>query len=165
MGDKEKSIIGANLKFLRKEKNLTQEELAQALNINRHSIGSYEEGRAEPKIDTMMAICKLFEVPVPAFVEKILSEMPKEELEMIRGEYKADIEGKNLRVLPIQVDSEGNEKITVVAQKAAAGYMNGYGDPEFIEKLPSFNLPLAELDTRLGDFSYLSGKRRFYASD
>ncbi len=152
MGDKEKSFIGANLKFLRKEKNMTQEELAQALNIGRHSIGSYEEGRAEPKIDTMMAICRLFEIPVPAFVERLLSEVPKDELDMIRGEYKADIEGKNLRVLPIMVDALGEERITVVAQKAAAGYLNGYGDPVYIETLPSFNLPLPELDTRHGTY-------------
>ncbi len=152
MGEKEKSIIGSNLKFLRKIHNLTQEELAQKLDIGRHSVGSYEEGRAEPKIDTMMAICKLFKVPVAAFVERQLSEFSKEEFEMIQGEYKLDIEGKNLRVLPVVINEDGNERITVVAQKAAAGYLNGYGDPEYIETLPSFNLPLSELDTRNGTF-------------
>ncbi|MBX7242130.1 MAG: helix-turn-helix domain-containing protein [Bacteroidia bacterium] len=152
MGHKEKTFISSNLRFLRKEKNMTQEELAQELNIGRHSVGSYEEGRAEPKIDTMMAICRLFEIPVPAFVEKQLSEVSKDELEMIRGEYKADIEGKNLRVLPVMVNEDGEERITVVPQKAAAGYLNGYGDPEYIENLPTFNLPLPELDTKYGTY-------------
>ena len=32
----------------------------------------------------------------------------------------------------------------MVPIKAAAGYLNGYADPEFIEELPNFNLPMQE---------------------
>lgn len=152
MGDKEKFIIGSNLKFLRKEANMTQEELANELGIGRHSIGSYEEGRAEPKNETMLAILKLFKIPFEVFVSKDLHELAKSEIEAIREGYKRDIEGKNVRVLPITVDNEGREKIQLVHQKAAAGYLNGYADAEYIESLPGFNLPVPELDTRSGTF-------------
>lgn len=41
----------------------------------------------------------------------------------------------------VTVDNNNNEVIALVPHKAAAGYLNGYADPEFIENLPSFNLP------------------------
>ncbi len=41
----------------------------------------------------------------------------------------------------ITVDKQGNENIIYVPVKAAAGYLVGYSDPEFIENLPSFSLP------------------------
>lgn len=41
----------------------------------------------------------------------------------------------------ITVDHSGSENIVYVSVRACAGYLNGYGDPEFVEKLPSFTLP------------------------
>lgn len=146
MGDKEKSMIGANLKFLRKERNMTQEELAQELGIGRHSVGSYEEGRAEPKIETLFAICELFSIPAKAFVQSDLADLSAMEIEALRGEFKVDVEGKGLRVLQVVVDKTGRENIPMVNVKAAAGYLNGYGDEEYIETLPTFNLPLPSFD-------------------
>jgi hypothetical protein len=54
---------------------------------------------------------------------------------------KPDLSGKRLRVLSITVDGADRENIELVRQKAAAGYLNGYADPEFIEELPRFQLP------------------------
>ncbi len=41
----------------------------------------------------------------------------------------------------VAVDQEGEENVVYVPVKARAGYLNGYGDPEFIEALPSFRMP------------------------
>jgi hypothetical protein len=41
----------------------------------------------------------------------------------------------------ITVDAQGNENIVLVPVKAAAGYLNGYGDPKFIGKLPTYRMP------------------------
>lgn len=41
----------------------------------------------------------------------------------------------------VTVDSNNRNNVVLVPVKAAAGYLNGYGDPEFIEKLPTYNLP------------------------
>ncbi|MBD1394297.1 LexA family transcriptional regulator [Mucilaginibacter glaciei] len=41
----------------------------------------------------------------------------------------------------VTVDGSGSENITYVPVKAAAGYLNGYKDREYIESLTSFNLP------------------------
>ncbi|MFD0863193.1 helix-turn-helix transcriptional regulator [Sungkyunkwania multivorans] len=41
----------------------------------------------------------------------------------------------------VTVDQEGAENIVYVPVKARAGYLDGYGDMEYIETLPSFNMP------------------------
>lgn len=41
----------------------------------------------------------------------------------------------------VTVDSSGRENISYVSVKARAGYLLGFGDPSFIEKLPAFTIP------------------------
>lgn len=41
----------------------------------------------------------------------------------------------------ISTSSEGEENVVLVSTKARAGYLNGYGDSDFIESLPSFKMP------------------------
>jgi hypothetical protein len=49
-------------------------------------------------------------------------------------------------VLPIAIDkSEDRELVSLVPIKAAAGYMAGYGDVDYIESLPRFMMPFPEL--------------------
>lgn len=43
--------------------------------------------------------------------------------------------------LVVTVDTEGNENVVLVPVRARAGYLNGYADPSFIEKLPAYRLP------------------------
>ena len=53
------SYLAANLRFLRKQKNITQTELAEQLDVQRTMISAYEDGRSEPKLATLrrFAIC------------------------------------------------------------------------------------------------------------
>ncbi|GAA0524723.1 S24 family peptidase [Chitinophaga japonensis] len=41
----------------------------------------------------------------------------------------------------VTVDNEGKDNVLYVNVKAAAGYLSGYADPEFIASLPAFSLP------------------------
>lgn len=41
----------------------------------------------------------------------------------------------------ITVNQSGDENVVFVPAKARAGYLSGYGDPEYIETLPTFNMP------------------------
>lgn len=52
------------LQQLRKQKGLTQEELAQALYVSRTAISKWESGRGYPNIDSLKAIAKFFSVTV-----------------------------------------------------------------------------------------------------
>ena len=55
-------IFEIRLKELRKEKNLTQKELAQIFSKTDDSIFSWEKGRSQPSIDTIRKFCEFFEV-------------------------------------------------------------------------------------------------------
>ncbi|WP_353777150.1 S24 family peptidase [Winogradskyella sp. 3972H.M.0a.05] len=41
----------------------------------------------------------------------------------------------------VAVNETGDENVVYVPVQARAGYLNGYGDPEYIESLPSFHMP------------------------
>ena len=48
----------------RKAKNLTQEQVAQALGVSRQMVSHWENGRAEPTQEQREALCALLEIPV-----------------------------------------------------------------------------------------------------
>lgn len=50
------------LKELRKERNLTQRQLGEILNISASTIGMYEQGRSNPEVATLKKIADFFEV-------------------------------------------------------------------------------------------------------
>lgn len=52
------------LQELRKQKNLTQEELAEALYVSRTAVSKWESGRGYPSIDSLKAIAKFFSVTI-----------------------------------------------------------------------------------------------------
>ena len=52
--------LNKKLQQLRKQKNLTQEELAEALYVSRTAISKWESGRGYPNIDSLKAIAKFF---------------------------------------------------------------------------------------------------------
>lgn len=52
------------LQQLRKQRNLTQEELAAALYVSRTAVSKWESGRGYPNIDSLKAVSKFFSVSV-----------------------------------------------------------------------------------------------------
>lgn len=128
--------LSQNLKFLRKNAGLTQAALAEHLGINRPVVGAYEEGRAEPRLQTLKHIAHFFKISVDDLLDKDLS----------TGKAASDPRGKNLRILTIPVDTkEGGERTTLVPVKAAAGYLEGFGDMDYVGSLPRFSMPFPEL--------------------
>ena len=136
--------IHTNIKFLRKQKGWTQEQLANELEIKRSLIGSYEEGRAKPNYDVLTSVSKLFKHTIDHLITKDLRLTEKVPL---FSEEQMDVTGKNLRVLAISVDKEERENIEMVPVKAAAGYLNGFADPTFIKELNRFRLPFLPAGT------------------
>ncbi len=56
------------LKKLRKEHNLTQREVADALHISQTSVSKYERGESEPDIDMLIKMSDYFNVTIDEFV-------------------------------------------------------------------------------------------------
>jgi transcriptional regulator with XRE-family HTH domain len=66
------SKIGKNIKKIRGVKKINQTDFANLFNISRASIGAYEEGRAEPKIETIIKISDHFKIPVDHLLKQDL---------------------------------------------------------------------------------------------
>ncbi len=125
-------MISKNIRHLRKLNRLTQEQLAEELRINRSRIGSYEEARSEPPIETLITLSDYFKLPIDILVKKDLT----------KTDDNSFIEIGNQRVLfPIMVDNDNENLIEVIPTKASAGYLLGYNDPEYIEQLQKIKLP------------------------
>lgn len=120
------AISNQNLKYLRKLRGWTQEEFAQKLQIKRSLLGAYEEERAEPRIDVLEIVCDMFKLTLDDILRKDLSEN--------KSNYLA-----KRRALKL---AAGKSEIPFVPVKAAAGYLAGYADPEFIDELNTFTLPM-----------------------
>ena len=54
--------LGEKIKSLRKEKNLTQEQLAKRLWVTKSSVSSYESGLKYPSLDTLIKLAYIFNV-------------------------------------------------------------------------------------------------------
>ena len=131
------SIVSNNIKFLRKEANYTQQTFADALDIKRSLVGAYEEGRADPPISNLIKISELFGIRIDDLVETSLWKMSEDEYR----QFRKGTGGQKFKVLAISVDDHDRENIEFIPQKAAAGYTNGYADPQYIAELPKFSLP------------------------
>lgn len=64
------SVFGKNVKKIRVLKNLSQQEFGDLFEVSRGSVGSYEEGRAEPKIDTAIKIAKHYKLSLDLLLTK-----------------------------------------------------------------------------------------------
>ena len=56
--------LGEKLQQLRKQRGLTQEELAAALYVSRTAVSKWESGKGYPNIDSLKAIARFFSVTV-----------------------------------------------------------------------------------------------------
>ena len=72
--------IGAFLKVLRKEKNLTQEQLAEQLGVSGRTVSRWETGNNMPDISLLVEIAEFYEVTIP---------------ELINGERKSETMNEN----------------------------------------------------------------------
>ncbi|MHA7128133.1 helix-turn-helix domain-containing protein [Algoriphagus namhaensis] len=124
------SFLASNLRFLRKQKDITQTQLADQLSVQRTMISAYEDGRSEPKIGTLKKISEILEVSV----EELL-------FHDIESQGRKAAQKRNLNILTIAVDEEDRENILLVGQKASAGYLNGFADREYMQGLQQFHIP------------------------
>jgi transcriptional regulator with XRE-family HTH domain len=125
------SIFADNLRYLRFKSGMTQQEIADKLKIPRARYAKYE-GTTDPPLDCLQKISRYFYVSIDLLLSFDIRRVPYENLIQLE---------ENRILLPITVDSNGENRIEIIPAKAQAGYLTGYSDPEFIEGLQHISLP------------------------
>jgi transcriptional regulator with XRE-family HTH domain len=126
------SIFSDNIRFLRTQKNLSQQELADQILMSRVRYSKYEDGRSEAPYELLIRISKYFNLSIDLLLTVDIRKYPLEDILKLPD---------NRIVLPVVVDQLGNNSIEIVPQKASMGYLSGYSDPEYIESLQRISLP------------------------
>ncbi len=121
------SQAGQNLKYLRKLRGWTQEEFAVKLGIKRSLIGAYEEERADPRLEVLEIVGDIFKLSLDELLLKDLSNTGNSFLAKRRQQKMMSADRNLIHFVPV---------------KAAAGYLAGYADTEFIDELNTFTLPM-----------------------
>lgn len=66
-----KTILGKNVKYHRYRKKITQEKLAELLNVSPNYVGRLERGQHSPSLDKIERIAKALEIkPFELFLER-----------------------------------------------------------------------------------------------
>ena len=144
--------FSTNIRLLRKRKGRTQDDVASSLNIKRSTYNNYENRIARPGIDVLLAFSDYFGIAIDTLIKVDLSILTQSQLSQLEKGYDVYIRGSKLRVLATTVDSDNEENIELVAEKAKAGYTNGFADPEFIRILPAFKLPFLSKEKKYRTF-------------
>ncbi len=94
--------LGERLFELRKTKSLTQDEVAEKLNVTRQTVSKWETNQSTPDFDKIVPICELFEIGV----EELLTGKKEE-----KQEKNEEQEEKKEKVLTKQEAKEKSAKV------------------------------------------------------
>ncbi|GGF23890.1 XRE family transcriptional regulator [Flavobacterium limi] len=126
------SLFSDNIRVLRVRQKISQEKLAESLQITRGRYVKYEDGTSEAPYEILKKIARYYHMSIDLLLSV--------DIRKIDIQHLLKLENNRL-VLPIMVDHQGENYIEVVTQKVKAGYLNGYADPEYIESLQQISLP------------------------
>jgi len=145
-------FFAKNIQLLRKRKKRSQEEMATALGLKRTTLSAYEQGVAEPNLETLVKFSRFFKISIDKLLLVDLSTLSEMYLSELEKGLDTDINGKRIRILATTVNNQNEDNIEVVPLKAKAGYTAGYADPEFIRVLPTFQLPFLSREKKYRTF-------------
>ena len=113
------SLIGKNIKKIRTVKKLSQARFAELFSISRASIGSYEEERAEPKIDNIIEIANYFSIDLNLILKKELTVNEISGFELTDNKMLSGFEN-NL----IKKKSEDSKRINYISDTSIKSFIN-----------------------------------------
>lgn len=76
-------MLKDNLKTLRKDKGLSQEELSIKLNVVRQTVSKWEHGLSVPDAEMLISISEVFDTPVSTILGENIDEKEKNDLKVI----------------------------------------------------------------------------------
>ena len=80
--------LADNLKKIRKDNNLSQEQLAEKLGVSRQSVSKWESGQSYPEMDKVLQLCKLFKLNINELINENISDVvEKKAVNRISNKY------------------------------------------------------------------------------
>ena len=92
--------LGERLFELRKAKNLTQDDVAEKLNVSRQTVSKWETDQSTPDFDKIVPLCELFEIGVD---ELLTGKKPVEEKKQENVLTKQEVKEKSAKVVSSSV--------------------------------------------------------------
>lgn len=127
------SFVGQNIKKIRQAKNISQSDFAAIFNLSRPTVGAYEEGRSEPKIETLIQISRHFSISIDILLTKELSSKDIFSLGLLNKKLDRAHEAKKLGDKPSHAPFVSNsEKVNFLVSRHDRSYM---------DSLPKFGVP------------------------
>ncbi len=125
------SLFGKNIKKIRSVKSVSQQTFAELFDLKRGTLGAYEEGRSEPKIETLIKIANYFSIPIDDLLTK---ELTVNKLLHFKDELAVDQE---------ELLREKFVTIPCITSKNQSEYLQFYDKDAFIKNMACLHLPLA----------------------
>jgi len=80
--------FGDNLKKIRKSKKMSQEQLAEKVNVSRQSVSKWENGESYPEMNNLLQLCKIFNCEINELVHKDISDISSLDEEIVMNIVK-----------------------------------------------------------------------------
>jgi len=80
--------FGDNLKIIRKNKKMSQERLAEMVNVSRQSVSKWENGEAYPEMNNILELCKIFNCKINDLVHTDMSDISSLDKEIVMNVVK-----------------------------------------------------------------------------
>lgn len=109
-------IISERIKELRNQNNISQQKLADLLNLTQQAIQKWERGKSEPNIEAIIKMSKIFNVTVSYLIlgaEEIESNITKKEKRILKA-YRTKQDLQNAVDILLQIDKIEDEHIEEV---------------------------------------------------
>jgi len=129
------SHIGGNIRKIREVKKISQAHFAKLFNLARPSVGAYEEGRSEPKIDTIIQIAKYFRISIDALLMRKLT---------VSEIYSFDLLNKKLdKAHQIKNPLDGiGSKVPYISISGYLDYIVHFDSNDYLARLPIVHVPV-----------------------
>ena len=151
------SFFGKNIKKIRGVKRMSQQAFADIFHLKRATLGAYEEGRSEPKIDTIVKVANYFSISIDVILTK---EMTVNQLLRFDGEITTDVN---------QLVKNGFVEVPFVGELNCEAFIFDFMRSETYDFLPKITVPVDEVKGMLAyvvqDLMMVSNEEGLFPGD
>jgi transcriptional regulator with XRE-family HTH domain len=151
------SFFGKNIKKIRGVKQLSQQAFADIFDLKRATLGAYEEGRSEPKIDTIIKVANHFSISIDIILTK---EITVNQLLRFNGGITTDVN---------QVVKAGFVEVPFINNLNCETFIFDFKQSESYDLLPKINVPIQKMNEMLAftvqDLMMISNEEGLFPGD